>query len=532
MTAGRRMEAQEAQIERHQARASTPCRAVSLLRYSPAFLAFIIVVADAGRWADPDLWGHLVFGRFILMHGYLPPRDIYSYSAAGLPWHDHEWLSEVVLALCWSGFGVVGLKLMKLAATAATITLLAMGAAETGAPIPLQLVVLTAGAIAIAPMMQFRPQLFDFVALSALLLLLARNSYRRAGWLWLAIPIFALWANFHGGFFVGLAVLAVYTAVVAVEDLVAGNGLGRAMRLGGITGGCVLATLLNPDGIGDWFTVMHTLGNPLTRAVVSEWQPLLFKIAEEWHKSPKTAINFALVIVPFSALALCFAIRPRGRDLALVVIAAMMGVAAYLAVRNMALAVIASTTPLCRHAALALEATRFGDSVPPAPRKRSHEMAVGVIALAIALSTGLFSRSLPDSYPQPQRAVEFMQAHGLHGKVLGDFGWGEYLIFHLAPESKVFIDSRYDMVYPQTVIADYLDFLLVHPNAARILSAYPHDFVLLRTASPGYGFMMAQPGWRIVYRDKIAALFARAGSPAAQIKGVPVDGEAGPNLFP
>src|ERR1700690_3839823 len=141
------MEAPEAQIERHRARVSAPCRTASLLRYSPAFLAFIIAIADAGRWADPALWGHLVFGRLILMHGHLPPRDIYSYSAAGLPWHDHEWLSEVVLALCWNGFGVVGLKLMKLAATAATMTLLALGAAETGAPIPLQLVVLTTGAI-------------------------------------------------------------------------------------------------------------------------------------------------------------------------------------------------------------------------------------------------------------------------------------------------------------------------------------------------------------------------------------------------
>ena len=106
------------------------------------------------------------------------------------------------------------------------MTLLAMGAAETGAPITLQLVVMTTAAIAFAPMMQCRPQLFDFVGLSALLLLLARDSYRRAERLWLAIPIFALWANLHGGFFVGLAALAVYTAVAAIEDLAAGKALG------------------------------------------------------------------------------------------------------------------------------------------------------------------------------------------------------------------------------------------------------------------------------------------------------------------
>ncbi len=512
--------------------ASRPTRPFSLLRYSPALLAFIIVVADAGRWADPDLWGHLAFGRLILTQGHLPPHDIYSYSASGLPWHDHEWLSEVVLALCWSGLGVVGLKLMKLAATAATITLLALGAAETGASMALQLIVLTTGALAIAPMIQFRPQLFDFVALSALLLLLARESYRRAGRLWLAIPIFALWANLHGGFFVGLAVLAGYTAVAAIEDLAAGAGLKRARYLSGVTAGCVLATLLNPDGVGNWFTVIHTMRNPITRAIISEWQPLLFKIVEEWHKSPKTVINFALVIVPLAALALCFALKPRGGDLALVVIAAMMNAAAYLAVRNMALAVIAATTPLCRHAALALETTCFGDTAALAPRSRSNEILVGAIALALAFATGLFSPRLPDGYALPRGAVEFMRAQHLHGNVLDDFGWGEYLIFQLAPESKVFIDSRYDMVYPQAVLADYLDFFFVRPRAAAVLNAYPHDFVLLRVASPAYGFMMAQPGWRIVYRDRVSALFARANSPVAQLNGISIEGWPGPDFFP
>ncbi len=503
-----------------------------MLRYSPAFLIFIIVIADAGRWADPDLWGHLVFGRLILSHGHLPARDIYSYSAAGLPWHDHEWLAEVVLALCWNGLGVVGLKLMKFAATAATITLLALGAAETGAPISLQMVVLTTGAIALAPMMQFRPQLFDFAALSALLLLLARDSYRRAGRLWIAIPIFVLWANLHGGFFVGLAVLAIYTAVIAIEDFVAGNGRERAMHLGGITAGCVLATLLNPDGISNWLTVMHTMRNPLTRAVISEWQPLPFKIAELWHKSPGTAINFAMVIVPLAALAVCFVMRPRGGDLALAAIAAMMGLAAYLAVRNMALAVIASVAPLCRHAALALESTRFGHPAPPAPRKRFHEMAVGAIALVLAVSTGLFSRSLPDGFPQPRGAVEFMRAHGLRGNLLCDFGWGEYLIYHLAPESRVFIDSRYDMVYPQKVLADYVDCFFDRPRAAAVLDGYPHDFVLIPPTAPIRALMEQRSDWKLIYSDSNALLFTRADSPAAHLEGVVIRGRPPPDTFP
>lgn len=32
------------------------------------------------------------------------------------------------------------------------------------------------------------------------------------------------------------------------------------------------------------------------------------------------------------------------------------------------------------------------------------------------------------------------------------FGWGEYVIWHLAPGSHAFIDGRYDTVYPRELI--------------------------------------------------------------------------------
>src|ERR1700749_2551586 len=59
----------------------------SLLRYSPAMMLVIIAIADAGRLADTDLWGHIVFGRGILSSGHLTRIDPYSYSAAGHLWN-------------------------------------------------------------------------------------------------------------------------------------------------------------------------------------------------------------------------------------------------------------------------------------------------------------------------------------------------------------------------------------------------------------------------------------------------------------
>ena len=80
----------------------------SLLRYSPAVVLLAILIADSNRRADPDLWGHIRFGQAFIANRHLIDRDPYSYSAPGAPWHDYEWLAEVVIAFAYNAAGVVG----------------------------------------------------------------------------------------------------------------------------------------------------------------------------------------------------------------------------------------------------------------------------------------------------------------------------------------------------------------------------------------------------------------------------------------
>jgi hypothetical protein len=45
--------------------------------------------------------------------------------------------------------------------------------------------------------------------------------------------------------------------------------------------------------------------------------------------------------------------------------------------------------------------------------------------------------------------------------------------------------------------------------------------------------MMAQAGWRLIYRDPVSTLFGRADSPATRIAGVPeLVRSAPPSVFP
>jgi hypothetical protein len=509
-------------------------RRVSLFQYSPAALLLIIVIADAGQFTDPDLWGHLRSGQAILAHHHLILADPYSYSAPGHPWHNHEWLTQVMMALLYNTLGVVGLKIWKFACAAATILLIAAGLAETEAEPEVQLYTLIAAAVPLMFQMEFRPQAFTFALFAAVLAILARHNYRGSAPLWLLPPILALWANLHGGFIMGIAALGLYTAATAMRDFAAGRGLARAVRLGVLTIASILATLLTPYGFDTWHTVAHALANPMTRQVVNDWRPLLHAMRHQLATSYSGETFYVFALAMMAAAALGVLLSPRGGDLPLAAIAFTMIAAAFTAVRNMPLAVIACALPAARHASLLMRRyageSRTREAAPPAARSRIGSAAYLAAAAGVALAAGIFSPTLRSDASYPAGALGFMRAHGIHGNLLADFNWGEYVIWH-APESKVFIDGRYDTAYPLKVIRDYLSFYFDTPDGPRVLRSYPHDLALIPPNSAAFRLLERTPGWTLIYHDKNSALFARSTSAAARIPGIPVTGTAPPPRY-
>ena len=223
-----------------------------LPRYSlPSALRWTVILAIAlatdDNFADPDLWMHMLTGQTILRTGHIPRFDTYSYAAAGAPWHNHEWLSQVAIAFCYAHLGVFGLKLLKLLCGSVTVVALAIGISVTGAPGRVQRLTLILSAVALSTQMQFRPQLFTFMMLSVVMASIAIEVYRRDATLWPLIPMFTLWANFHGGYVVGLGAIAIAAAVMFVQGWFGDTSrFAPARRLGLVTLGCTAATIINP----------------------------------------------------------------------------------------------------------------------------------------------------------------------------------------------------------------------------------------------------------------------------------------------
>ncbi len=156
---------------------------------------------------------------------------------------------------------------------------------------------------------------------------------------------------------------------------------------------------------------------------------------------------------------------------------------------------------------------------------------IAIAAIGFARHSGILTPGI-DASGNPADAIDFMNNHGLVGNVLADYAWGEFIIWHGAPGTKVFIDSRYDLGYPPSVVRDFIKFDKGLAEGSHTLAAYPNDFVLIKTDWPSARLMATRRDWRLIYSDDVARLYAPANSPAANLKGVPFTGTARPLLFP
>ncbi|HEV2171476.1 MAG TPA: hypothetical protein VGR40_11030, partial [Candidatus Binatus sp.] len=430
------------------------------------------------------------------------------YAAPKMPWHNHEWLSQLVLAFCFAHLGVFGLKLWKLLVSSVLIVALAIGLSASGAAARVQRLVLILTAVAISTQMQFRPQLFTFLMVSVVMAALAIEIYRGGAPLWILIPLFTLWANFHGGYIVGLGALGVAASVSFVQGFGDAARMKSAWRIGLITLGCAAATLINPFGVGLWTGVAHSVGDPLIRQIVNDWVPLPKLMLHMWRTDPRQLLQDAAPIFLFCAFFTTIAMAPDLDDAPVVAVSVIFIAAGVYAARNVAPAVIALAIPLARHASLILqrgkEDAQQEISAEPAPA------LLAICALMLVLVGGTFSNRLATWKPVPTGALAFMKQHGLHGNMLCQFEWGSYLLWHMSDSFKVYIDPRGELVYTDKMEGDYARFFYGMEGAQSLLDAYPHDYVLMGVETKGCDLVRKDPRWHLLYSDQTSALFARS----------------------
>jgi len=509
-------------------------------RASISWLALLLVFAAAlhffgGNVADPDLWGHLRYGEMILAGHGLPREDLFSYTAVGSPFFDHEWLSDLVFASLYALGGSAALIALKLGVCA--VMLLAMFDAsrslrdslapgERTHPL-LVAAVLIAMLAVIAPGATFRPQLFTMLFLAVEIALLLRGDRRlREGAVTLPLEIALLplllcvWANLHGGFLVGLGLVGIYgTATFGGAGIRLWRGRAAAIaprQVVALAITCILAAaapLVNPYGSDLYVYLAATLD---LHGEISEWRPvalvsahyLPFKLvcaslatalAMRWARRSETAASAAVLawVVPFLAIAALAGFRHQRHTV-------LFGIAA------------ASLLIVVADQARRSAVERWPILVPRGPAFLAAACGVAVLALVQAggFATQILRDGLAIRYGRldyPLDAIGFLRSNGISGNIAMPLEWGAYTISKLAPESRVFIDGRFEAVYPPQVIDDYFAFMHGTPGWERLLEAYPTDVVVVQRWRNIHPRLFAHPDFAYVYSDPAALVFVRRG---------------------
>jgi tetratricopeptide (TPR) repeat protein len=182
-----------------------------------AALGVLILALNATPITNNDIFLHLKTGSIILAHGTIPHEDDYSALARGRPFIAHEWLAAVVFQVVHAVGGFDGLILFKVAVAIAVAAALYAAARTLAASAIVAVPTLALVMVLAAARFMERPHIFSYLLTAVFLLLLARRRTGSRAPMWCFALLQCLWANLHGGFVLGPAVVLLAAGAEATE---------------------------------------------------------------------------------------------------------------------------------------------------------------------------------------------------------------------------------------------------------------------------------------------------------------------------
>jgi len=453
---------------------------------------------------DNDLWGHLFFGREILSQGGLPTTNLYSYTAPGHPWINHEWLAEIVFYGIYRLLGSSGLILLKVLLGGAILWMLS-GIVRRRTPHPwLGFLTLIWVMAVLSPGFNIRPQVFTYGLFTVFLFLFYRWE-ERPSWCLLYVPVLTvLWVNLHGGVVAGLGALGLFFLVNTLRLNFEGGGSRVVlMQLVLPSALALLALLVNPYGVELLGFLWRDLR--LDRPI-SEWDPVPL-----WDLS---FIEFKLAL-----LVVLVSLRQgawRRWEVLLTLLAAVLALRHQ---RHIPLFAIAAAPLLAEgmerllHALGGLAREKGWEEWSPAVWKI---FSSGILLLVFLLWAWIGKihvehrfRVVVSPLEYPTQAADFLLRNRIEGNLAVPFDWGEYFIWKLSPGSRVSIDGRYTTAYPHRVIEDSWEWMGGGQKWSRLNERYPTEIAVTKRSHGVTSLLRHHPEWVYIYSDPIAFIFVR-----------------------
>lgn len=445
---------------------------------------------------DPDIWWHMANARHLFHSGFIRIEP-YSFSLAGKPWTDSEWLSEIPFWLGFSFFGLRGLQLVTILACELNLFAIYLLCRQRGASARIAFLASVLGFLLANVNFGPRTILFGYLCLAIELAILHAWQSGRHRLLWLLPPLFVLWANLHGSWAIGAFVFLLF-AIFSHTSISLGDfyserlPLSQLRQIWAVTALSIAAVFINPYG---WKLVQFPFNmafhQQLNIANAQDWIPLhlswpvgkivilvalLLLLANGWRRRRWHLFEASIVLFGFYAAVahtrFCFL-----------------------------LAVLAMPS-------LAVDLTRVWPSgSTPKPTRPLLNLAFALALCIAAISLIPSSTSLRKAYNRtfPTRLIAQIQPHW---RLWDAEQIGGFLAFHHKPE---FIDTRLGTFDHYGVFAQYLDAIRAH-NTFAILDKYRIDHVLFQKSSSLSYLLRQSRQWKEIGNQDGYILFARTNN--------------------
>jgi hypothetical protein len=338
-----------------------------------------------------------------------------------------------------------------------------------------------------------------------------RTGRRAPTALWILPPLFALWANIHGGFLAGISLVGIFAGLAAIEAAIRGGAQHRriAIALVAVFAATFLATLVNPVGIDLPRDLTHHLAMRTTGAF-EEFQSPAF------HSKSWPIFVFELLILAVLTVAARAPRRLAWVEMALVVFFLHM---AFQSVRHMNLFAIVAAPLVARALGDVLTAYR------PALAARwvtvAHEQAAlrsGRVYLPLTCAVVLLlaaagRTALPatlDGLQLTRAAAEFVATH--RDRIQRPFNTdnlGGSLIHRFGPELQVFVDDRIYVYGDDFIENDYFTVLYARRGWEDVLGRWDVDSAIVNADTACATVLRASPAWQVAFEDEHTVILYR-----------------------
>lgn len=462
--------------------------------FSSAFYFFSFITAD------PDLWGHIKFGKDLWISKAIHHLDIYSYTAYGREWINHEWLSEILMYMAYNIAGSPGLLIGKLLIGLTIVYILSrISFNRTSHPLiygPVFVLVV----FVISPGFMIRPQVLTFLFTSLFLYIFHLYLERKKNFLFFLPLIMILWVNCHGGFLIGVGMFP----IVVISEIISCRLKKKGARyLGSLIFWFLItefSAFINPYGYHLLIFLYKTLS---TSRNIWEWQPVnLFDLSY---------LRFKLLTLLFICTLFFRKNERRYWEMGIIMLALLY---AFKHQRHTPIFAIVAAPYLTEHLTILAQKINLQDRIKSLP-----SYLILNIFLIVLIGYQLFFTSskyiknrcniIVDPLKYPVYATHFLKENEIKGNILLPFEWGEYAIWKLYPDCKVSVDGRFRTVYPQEIIDDHFGISDDESRWKQLLSKYPTDIILAKRNLLSQRLISTQGEWIYIYSDRISIIFIK-----------------------